>query len=86
MKSNLHPSAIVLVESCLSIIGLHPKGMHKVASIEEEPAGFATIDGSMVSHHSGANAISNGAGIFIGDYFVGFADNYQSISLAPISR
>ncbi|WP_139237096.1 hypothetical protein [Pontibacter akesuensis] len=86
MKSNVHPSAKVLVESCLSIIGLHPKGVQKAATVEEEPAGFATIDGSMVSHHSGSYAISSGSGIFIGDYFVGFADSCQSITLPPYSR
>lgn len=86
MKSSIHPTAKVLVESCLSIIGLHPKGVQKAVVSEEEPAGFATIDGSMVSHHSGSDAISSGSGIFIGDYFVGFADNYQTITLPPYSR
>ncbi|PRY07307.1 hypothetical protein CLV24_12445 [Pontibacter ummariensis] len=53
---------------------------------EEEPVGYATIDGHVVTHLDGASAVSNGAGIFIGDYFVGIADSYQSISNSSFVR
>ncbi|GAB3528168.1 hypothetical protein GCM10027443_05730 [Pontibacter brevis] len=52
----------------------------KAGTQEEEHVGFATIDGNMIHHVEVASAVNNGAGIFIGDYFVGFADYDQSIS------
>lgn len=44
-------------------------------SHEENLIGFSTTDGSMVAYKSGANAVSAGAGIFVGGYFVGGADS-----------
>ncbi|WP_377489192.1 hypothetical protein [Pontibacter toksunensis] len=43
--------------------------------IEEGMLSFSTTDGSMVAYRSGANALSAGAGIFVGGYFVGGADD-----------
>ena len=68
--------------ACLSAIALLKAGMQ-----EEELVGYATIDGHMVHHVEVASAVNKGAGIFIGDYFVGLADSYHSISLtAPFIR
>ncbi|MEJ8803401.1 hypothetical protein [Pontibacter sp. H249] len=53
---------------------------------EEDTFDFSTIDGGMVTYNEGAKAISNGAGIFIGDYFVGVSDSYQSITNLPYVR
>ncbi len=36
---------------------------------------FTTIDGNMMPYNAGTNAVSSGAGIFIGDYFVGLTDD-----------
>lgn len=44
-------------------------------NLEEDLIGFSTTDGSMVAYKSGANAVSAGAGIFVGGYFVGGAEN-----------
>ncbi|WP_439882272.1 hypothetical protein ACSX1A_03725 [Pontibacter sp. MBLB2868] len=52
----------------------------------EEVFDYSTIDGGMVNHNAGSQAISNGSGIFIGDYFVGISDSYQSISNLPFVR
>lgn len=41
---------------------------------DEDLLSFSTTDGSMVAYKSGENAVSAGAGIFIGGYFVGVAD------------
>ncbi|GAB3530510.1 hypothetical protein GCM10027443_11240 [Pontibacter brevis] len=49
----------------------------------EDQYGFSTIDGSMVTFNAGTNAINNGAGIFIGDYFVGFADSCHTDADMP---
>ncbi|MCJ8167435.1 hypothetical protein MKJ04_21520 [Pontibacter sp. E15-1] len=68
--------------TCLSAIATLRAGTQ-----EEELVGYATIDGHMVHHVEVASAVNNGAGIFIGDYFVGFADNGHAISLtAPFIR
>ncbi|MFD2512519.1 hypothetical protein ACFSRY_01460 [Pontibacter locisalis] len=53
---------------------------------KEEMFDFSTIDGGMVNHNAGSLAISSGSGIFIGDYFVGVSDSYQSISNLPFVR
>ncbi|MCC9137971.1 hypothetical protein ACFSKU_04010 [Pontibacter silvestris] len=47
---------------------------------EEEFLNFSTIDGNIVPQLAGASAVSNGAGVFIGDYFVGMADNFLTYS------
>jgi hypothetical protein len=53
---------------------------------EEEVFDFSTIDGGVITYNAGAKAISSGAGIFIGDYFVGVCESYQSISNLPFVR
>ncbi len=58
----------------------------KQALKEEEKAAFSTIDGSVITFNAGTNAVSSGAGIFIGDYFVGGADNFLAISNMPFVR
>lgn len=45
------------------------------AGFEEGFTSFSTTDGSMVAYTSGASAVSAGAGIFFGGYFVGGADD-----------
>jgi hypothetical protein len=60
--------------------------LFKAGTQDEEHVGYATIDGHMVPHLEVATAVTSGSGIFIGDYFVGFADNHQSASLAPFIR
>ena len=56
------------------------------ASSSEDLYGFSTIDGSMVTYNAGTHAISNGAGIFIGDYFVGLADSNYADAAMPFIR
>lgn len=50
---------------------------------EDEEFNFSTIDGNVVTYYDGASAVSNGAGIFIGDYFVGIVDNILSSCNIP---
>ena len=55
-------------------------------SLNEDLYGFSTIDGSMVTLNAGTKAINNGAGIFIGDYFVGLADGPFTDSAMPFIK
>lgn len=86
MSTKLIPSPKTLVEACFRRAGVPTLASAKAALHEEEPAGYATIDGNVVTHIAGSDAVSSGAGIFIGDYFVGIADTYQSISVTPFVR
>ncbi|WP_276497009.1 hypothetical protein [Pontibacter litorisediminis] len=87
MNSALNPSPKKLAEPCLVKAALQPSNICLKATLQvEEPAGYATIDGNMVTYHAGSSAVSSGSGIFIGDYFVGLADNYESVSLTPFIR
>ncbi|WP_266205110.1 hypothetical protein [Pontibacter kalidii] len=87
MNSTLNPSPKRLVEPCLVKAALLPSSTGpKAALLHEEPAGFATIDGNMITFHAGSSAVSSGSGIFIGDYFVGLADNFDSVSVTPFVR
>lgn len=54
-----------------------------VASHEEDFFGFSTTDGRMVTFNAGQHAINKGAGIFIGEYFVGLADSYFADAAMP---
>jgi len=45
-------------------------------SYEEDQFNFSTIDGSVMSYSAGTTAVSSGAGIFIGGYFVGVSDDF----------
>lgn len=56
------------------------------SSLNEDIMGFSTTDGHVVTYNAGTNAISNGAGIFIGDYFVGFADNAFADAAMPFIK
>ena len=58
----------------------------KINLSDEEKFGFSTIDGGVINYNAGTKAIDNGAGIFIGDYFVGVSESYQSISNTPFVR
>jgi hypothetical protein len=51
--------------------------------LQEEAFDFSTIDGGMITYNAGTKAIDTGAGIFIGDYFVGVSDSYHAISNMP---
>ncbi|WP_347158606.1 hypothetical protein [Pontibacter chitinilyticus] len=53
---------------------------------EEELTAFSTIDGSVITYNAGTHAVSNGAGIFIGDYFVGVTEQFLSICNTPFIR
>lgn len=76
-----------MAESCYKSACLSALALLKADTMEEDLVGYATIDGNMVHHVEVASAVNNGAGIFIGDYFVGLADSYHSISLtAPFIR
>jgi hypothetical protein len=87
MNSTLAPSPKRLVEPCLVKAALLPGSTSsKATQPNDEPAGFATIDGNMITYHAGSSAVSSGAGIFIGDYFVGLADNYDSAFITPFVR
>lgn len=55
-------------------------------SLNEDLYGFSTTDGNMISFNAGTNAISSGAGVFIGDYFVGFADHALSDNAMPFIK
>ncbi|MDX5419827.1 MAG: hypothetical protein LPK09_11475 [Hymenobacteraceae bacterium] len=54
--------------------------------LEADEFEFSTIDGGVVTYDAGASAISRGAGIFIGDYFVGITENYELVSNQPFVR
>ncbi|PTX14252.1 hypothetical protein C8N40_11299 [Pontibacter mucosus] len=86
MKSTLNPSPKQLAERCIVQSVLPGIPCIKTTLQEDEQVGFATIDGNMVTYHAGSSAVSSGAGIFIGDYFVGLADNYESVSITPFIR
>lgn len=87
MNTTVHKGTQKLSESCYKSACLSAIALLKAGTQEEEHVGFATIDGNMIHHVEVASAVNKGAGIFIGDYFVGFADNYHSISLtAPFIR
>lgn len=43
----------------------------------EDLVEFATIDGGVVDYYTCEEAVSNGAGIFIGGYFVGVTEASQ---------
>ena len=44
------------------------------AGAEEDMLRLTTTDGSVMSHHAGTKAVRSGAGIFLGGYFVGVAE------------
>jgi hypothetical protein len=66
--------------SPVSAFSLLPKA---AASHSEDFFGFSTTDGRMVTFNAGQHAISKGAGIFIGEYFVGLVDSYFADAAMP---
>jgi len=87
MNVTVNHSTKNLADSCYKSACLSALALLKAGTQEEELVGYATIDGHMVHHVEVTSAVNNGAGIFIGDYFVGLADSYHSISLtAPFIR
>lgn len=83
MNPTLNPLSKKLAEPCLVKALLPGSATLRAAQLHEEPAGFATIDGNLVTYHDGSTAVSSGSGIFIGDYFVGLADPYDSVNITP---
>ncbi|MHA6248123.1 hypothetical protein ACXYMU_09320 [Pontibacter sp. CAU 1760] len=81
MKGTLSPSNDSTVTNCYKSTCLSAIALLTADTHEEELLGYATIDGNMVHHLEVTSAVNNGAGIFIGDYFVGLADSYHSIHL-----
>ena len=87
MNSTANPLTYRVADNCYGKACLKlPATTKKVSLQEEEVFGFSTIDGGVVTHKAGTKAISKGVGIFIGDYFVGNSDSYQSISNLPFVR
>jgi hypothetical protein len=52
----------------------------------EDQIEYATIDGGVVDHYACEQAVSNGAGIFIGGYFVGVTDSSHCYSQQTLMR
>ncbi|WP_299823354.1 hypothetical protein [uncultured Pontibacter sp.] len=86
MNRTLNPFAQHPATNCYGNACITLSTAKKTQLQEEEVFDFSTIDGGVITHNAGATAISNGAGIFIGEYFVGVSDNYQSISNLPFVR
>lgn len=55
-------------------------------SVEEDTVEFSTIDGEMITSVAGTNALKRGAGILIGDYFVGISESFQNFNNVPFLR
>ena len=69
--TSVPPKFLKKIGRIFTIVSTSPKPEPR---FEEDLPGYSTIDGGMVAYQSGANAVSAGAGIFIGGYFVGVAD------------
>ena len=75
MNITLTPSANRFVDSSVISKNLPSFMMKHNSSIYEEHSfEFSTIDGDVVTYRDGATAVNSGAGILIGDYFVGITD------------
>jgi hypothetical protein len=55
--------------------GLAPVTAKPTAAVEEDVLRFPTTDGGMMTYRAGTKAMSAGAGIFIGGYYVGVTDD-----------
>lgn len=87
MNSTISPLVYRVANKCYGKAALASSASAKRINLQEEEVfGFSTIDGGVITHKDGAAAISNGVGIFIGDYFVGTSDSYQSVSNLPFVR
>jgi hypothetical protein len=58
----------------------------KNAFQEEEVVEFSTIDGEVITSVAGTNALKRGAGILIGDYFVGISECLSNLGSRPFLR
>jgi hypothetical protein len=56
-----------------------------IAVLENEDS-FDTTDGGMITMDQVNNAVDRGAGIFIGNYFVGIPDSYKCYINSPFGR
>ncbi|MBB6611977.1 hypothetical protein H7F15_13080 [Pontibacter sp. Tf4] len=68
-----------------------PKGKaaataNKASELPDEALEFATIDGGVVDFYACEQAVSNGAGIFIGGYFVGVTEFTQCYTQQTLMR
>lgn len=57
-----------------------------VAELPLDALEFATIDGGVVDYQACEEAVSNGAGIFIGGYFVGVTEFSQCYAQQSFMR
>lgn len=55
-------------------------------SSSEEEGSYATTDGGMITKDEVNLAVTRGAGIFIGNYFVGISESYQCYINSPFGR
>lgn len=69
--TTFRPNNLESIGRNLSLAAISSK---QTADLEEDVLRFSTTDGSMMTYHAGTNAVRNGAGIFIGGYFVGVAE------------
>lgn len=76
-------NAVEKTNSSVSVFSFPTKA---AVSQQEDFFGFSTTDGSMITLHAGKHAISQGAGIFIGDYFVGLADSLCTDAALPFIK
>ncbi|WP_162055997.1 hypothetical protein [Pontibacter pamirensis] len=74
--ASFRPKVLKSLRRIFTLVSSSPKAE---AGLQEEPFGFYTTDGSVVAYKTGANAVSAGAGIFVGGYFVGVADDNAPI-------
>lgn len=86
MKTSFTPSNLSIADNgfanaCLaSLFGKHD------SFLEEEVLDYSTIDGGVIASNTGRSAVDSGAGIFIGDYFVGVIDSFISSCNIPYVR
>ncbi|MCC9167931.1 hypothetical protein [Pontibacter harenae] len=77
MNTIMTPSAISCLTNTVLSISIQPFMVwQSYAAVEESSYDFSTIDGDVITYRDGAMAVDSGAGILIGDYFVGVAENY----------
>ncbi|WP_162055372.1 hypothetical protein [Pontibacter pamirensis] len=69
--TSLRPKVLKNIRRIFTMVSASPKAD---TGFDENLLSFSTIDGSVVAYKSGANAVRSGAGIFVGGYFVGVAD------------
>jgi len=58
----------------------------KTPVVEEEAVEYSTIDGEVITSKAGTNALKIGAGIMIGDYFVGISESISGFGNTPYLR